>query len=176
MENILIIDLETTGLSVAKGCKVIEIGAILYNITHKEMTQCISTLMPCQENPVEDINGIKASLTNCNYFLSPFIDSLEAMASSSDAIIAHNAQFDHDFLKSITFINNEFWKKPWICTKRNFKWPSNPPRLRLMDVCESLDIPYVNAHRSLADCRLLAACLSKVDDLRERLERCINNI
>lgn len=167
--NLLLIDTETTGLD-PKNCTVIEVGAMLYNVEHKKMLQCFSTLLPCESNPVEHINNIKAELTQCRMGIHSPLMLLKDMAKNADFIMAHNAQFDKRFLKTIPELDEQFWEKYWICTKNDFNWPSRPSRLRLQDICESFGIPYTNAHRALADCLLLAKCLTKVEDLTQRIE------
>jgi len=171
--NLLIVDVETTGLSPTKN-SLIEIGAILFSVKHKKMLQCFSTLLPCDINPVENINNIPASLTLERYNIETSIKMLDNMAFYADALVAHNAPFDKGFLENINELKHAdsyFNKRPWICTKSDFKWPSRPSRLRLVDVCESLKVPYVNAHRALRDCELIAECFNKVDDLQDRIEK-----
>lgn len=167
--NLLIIDTETSGLS-EKTDKCIEIAAILYNVEHKKMLQCVSSLFPCEENPVERINNIKAELTQCKMGHAHPLMFLKDMARNADFIMAHNAQFDKKFLKQFPILDEYFWDTPWLCSKNDFKWPSRPSRLRLQDICESFGIPYTGAHRALSDCLLLAKCLTKVEDLTKRIE------
>lgn len=171
IENILILDTETTGLSPAKGDIIIEIAAVLFNIKHRSILQCFSTLLPCEENPVEHINQIKAEVTRVGYSLfnldSIFIQLLEF----SQACIAHNVLFDKKFIATLPF-GSLFLDKKWICTQKNFSWPVKLDRFRLQDVCLAMDVPYLNAHRALSDCLLLAECFKKIEDLEERFARC----
>lgn len=170
IENILIIDTETTGLEPSKGAKLIEVGAVLYNIKHKAILQQFSSLYPCDQNPVEDINGISPAITQIINGNSSWCTlMLEGMASSCDAIVAHNAKFDKKFIMSCLPLPPLFMK-PWICTKDHFKWSKQLFRNRLQDICEAYKIPYENAHRALADCLLLASCFTEVGDLQQRME------
>ncbi len=154
IENILILDTETTGLDPRKGCRVIEIAVILFNLKHKSMLQCFSTLLPCDDNPCESINHISAEATQCRY---PYVNNddliieeiwenpnsptsiiydeeyhyfmegiIPEMANNAQAIVAHNAEFDRKF------------------------------------------VAYVQAHRAMSDCLLLAQCFQRVHDLEER--------
>lgn len=195
IENILIVDTETTGLHPNKGDKVIEVAAVLYNLKHKSVLQCFSTLLPCETNPVEQINNIKADATRCQY---PFVGSkaskeqieemwnnpnsaptgiyeekislnaiLIEMSQASQAYVAHNAEFDKKFMSTLP-CGNHFSNKRWICTQNHFRWPVHLQRRRLQDICDRMGVNYVNAHRALADCLLLAQCFSKIDDLEHR--------
>ncbi len=164
MENILIIDTETTGLSPEKGAKLIEIGALLYNVKHKVVLQSFSTLLPCGTNEAEHINGIKPEWTQINVEQKLGYMNLTNMYAHSKCFVAHNSAFDRKFIEAYGFIAAD-----WICTQKDFQWPVELFRHRLQDICEAMGVPYVNAHRALNDCNLLAECLSNVDDLQERL-------
>ena len=169
MTNIVVLDTETTGLS-EKEHKVIEIAAILYNIEHKAMLQCASTLITCYENPVENINGISPAVTQLDYSLTPALVMIESMADNAVALVAHNAQFDQKFVKAMNGFTTEFYHKLWICSKRDIKWHIPLPRMRLQDICEGCQIPYSNAHRAMQDVRLLTACLAKLPNLQEQID------
>ncbi len=174
IDNILIIDTETTGLSPDKGAKLIEIGAILYNVKHKTILQNFSTLLPCDENPVESINHISAESTRCKMPIRHIMPHLVELCDYAEVLIAHNAQFDIKFMD--TFNDRlKFSERKWICTKNDFKWPVQLYRNRLQDICAAMGIPYLEAHRALGDCNLLAQCFNKVDDLEFRLITAMQN-
>ncbi|MBX4189674.1 3'-5' exonuclease [Candidatus Parcubacteria bacterium] len=175
MRNVLIIDTETNGLDPNKGAKVIEVGAMLYSVEHKVVLQNISTFLPCDINPVEDINNIKAEWTQERVPVEASIQMLKWMGKSADAYVAHNAEFDKRFLRTINGLDGEFWSKKWICTKRDFKWPVQLFRQRLQDVCAAMGVTYADAHRALIDCHFIAMCFSKVDDLEQRLINATQN-
>lgn len=176
IENILILDTETTGLAPKKGDQVIEIGVILFNLKYKSVLQSFSTLVPCEENPVERINHIPAGLTQCKYPRQTndqyFMESvLPSMAEAAQAIVAHNAEFDRGFVAAMPCCRS-LAEMQWICTKRNFTWPCHLTRFSLEAVCAGMGVPYVQAHRALNDCQLLAQCFQKIHDLEERFARC----
>lgn len=200
IENILIVDTETTGLDPKNGSQVIEIAAILFNLKHKSILQCFSTLLPCETNPVEQINRISPSLTQCEY---PFrvsalmADEYEAawqdpanqvgsliyeetisfnmiliqMAREAQCCVAHNAQFDKKFIATLP-CGDALLGKRWICTRNDFRWPVHLSGKKLQDICKAMDVPYLNAHRALMDCLLLSQCFERVHDLDQRF----NNI
>jgi len=170
IENILILDTETTGLDPSKGSKIIEVAATLFNIKHKIVLQNFSTLFPCDENPVERINHIKAEATRLNYSNIMTDTILMVMNANAQACVAHNAEFDKRFIASIP-CGEVLLKNKWICTKANFTWPVPLQRLRLEDICNGMKVPYFEAHRALTDCLLLAQCFAKIDDLEERFRK-----
>jgi len=169
MENVLIIDTETTGLDPSKGAVCIEIGAMLYSIKQKVILQNFSTFLPCTDNPVEDINNIKAEWTQQKMPTGAGLIFLKYMANEADAFVAHNAAFDKRFLQDNKELYEIVCNKKWICTKNDFKWPISLFRNRLQDICVAMGVPYVDAHRALIDCHFIASCFSKVEDLEQRL-------
>jgi len=182
IENIMILDTETTGLHATRGDKVIEVAVILFNLKYKSVLQSFSTLCPCDENPVEKINHIPANSTKENYpyLLERKADNetssyyyfmdiiLLSMADAAQAIIAHNAAFDRAFVATMGDCGDNLSRRKWICTKSNFTWPVHLTRFRLEDICNGMGVPYVNAHRAMNDCQLLAQCFEKVQDVEER--------
>jgi DNA polymerase-3 subunit epsilon len=200
IENLLIIDTETTGLDVKKGAVMIEIAAVLFSVKYKTVLQSFSTLLPCEINPVENINHISAestredyafrNLSNAEIFTQMWTnpesqtssiindpsligtgDILIEMNKKAQACVAHNADFDKRFIATAPWGYTLLLNK-WICTKANFTWPVKLMRFRQQDVCEAMGVPYVDAHRALSDCLMLAQCFSKVEDLQERIDRC----
>jgi len=197
IENVLIMDTETTGLFPNKGDTVIEIAAVLFNVKHKAILQCFSTLLPCEVNHAEKINHISAEATQCNYPFSRHLSSDEIrkawenpvseatilyeenitfnrilidMCNSADACVAHNAQFDKGFIALLP-CGQHLLNKKWICTKNNFTWPVHLARMRLEDICMAMGVSYVNAHRAMTDCFLIAQCFQKVEDLEGAINR-----
>lgn len=167
MKNILILDTETTGLHPDKGAEVIEIGALLFNVEHKVVLQSISTFLETEVNPVENINHIKPEWTqHCDP--AKVIETIASMGINADAIVAHNVEFDMKFMRTIK-LDELFWHTPWICTYRSFEWAIRLERKRLQDICNAMGVHYIDAHRALADCNLLAQCLARVDALQQRL-------
>lgn len=174
IENVLIIDTETTGLDPSKGSKCIEIAAILYNAKLKICLQSFSTFFPCEENPVEDINHIPAEATRCRMATNAIPIILSEMTHRAQAVVAHNAEFDKKFIQTLSF-GQLLLEKKWICTRKDFSWPFILTKMRLQDVCHASGVNYIDAHRALKDCQLIADCFSKVPDLEFRLNSARGN-
>lgn len=177
MKNILILDTETTGLDPTKGAIVIEIGVILYNVTHKTILQNFSTLLPCAENEAYEINKIKSVATREPMANQHTIKILCAMLDEAQAVVGHNVSFDKKFIASTPKLGEYFCRQDvkWICTKKDFKWPVNLFRNRLEDICKAMGVNYVDAHRALSDCNLLAQCLERVSYLEDALIKAAHN-
>lgn len=176
--NLLILDTETTGLETSKGAKIIEIGAVLYNVENKIILQQLSTLKYVEENPAVDINKIPLNASQLIPLESQIYDKaismLCAMAKDADFFVAHNADFDKGFFKDMSENEQplfELMDKKWICTKEDFTWPiPKGSLLNLVHIAVALGVPIVSAHRALADCLLIASCFDKLEDLQERIE------
>jgi DNA polymerase III subunit epsilon len=176
IENVLILDTETTGIEPCQG-GLIEIGAIFYNVPTKSIIQQFSTLLHAEENPAFEINRISTDslkATICEIEVS-CLGLLLDMIKFSDLIIAHNADFDKNWLKTLECLKSlkgDFIPdyKKWLCTRNDFTWPIlKATPLNLIHIAVALGVPIVSAHRALTDCQLIASCFNKIDDLEERL-------
>lgn len=175
IENVLIVDVETTGLHPSRGSVMIELGALLYNVHHRTVIQTLASFFPSKTNEARHINLIDPEWTTAKMDSELFLDTFVNMALSASAIVAHNAQFDREFLRANIVPQHDFWRIPWVCTKKDFKWPVRLSRQRLQDVCVAMGVPYVDAHRSLTDCQFIADCFTQVVDLHLRLSQLINS-
>lgn len=163
--KILIIDLETTGLDPGTH-QIIEVGAILYSVDYQCILQQISTLLPCDENLGREINKIEANATK-EVVEKPAIDWLKYLIKESDYLVAHNAEFDKQWLTELT---ND---KKWLCTFDDFVWPENHKQTNLIDTALNHHVAITQAHRALADCQLIAQLFDRAKDLKGLIEKAI---
>lgn len=174
MENIVILDTETTGLDPKNG-KVIEIAAILYNIPSRSILAQTSTLLRAEENAayavnrieVDSLKAIPASIENAGLAI------ITDMITYCDAIVAHNAEFDKKWLETVSGDLQVITRnKKWICTKNDVIWPVRKGvSLSLITICADLGVPIVCAHRALSDCLLLLGALECVEDIEYFLDK-----
>ena len=169
LQNILILDTETTGLSPADSV-CIEVGAILFNVPQKAVVAQLSFVLPCLLNPVENINHIPAAITTLGPGPEAGLSLFMQLVEQSDAIIAHNADFDRQWFGqgNLPAIN-----KPWICTMSDVSWPKHlgiKNRPSVIGLALAHGVPVWAAHRALTDCIYLAQVFERCDDLQGLLQ------
>ncbi len=164
MKNVLICDVETTGLDREKDA-VIELGCILWNVEHRCVVEIYSRLLPAESNAAEATNGIPAALLATLADASTW-DGFAELAGEADAIAAHQADFDRAFVER----HVKTVGVPWICTREDMKWPRAGNGESLIATALAHGVAVVSAHRAISDCLLLARLFEAVPDIAERLE------
>ena len=172
IENILILDTETTGLD-NENDECIEVGSILFNVKNRSVLAQQSFLLPVQQNNAEKINNIPAQITLLPQPLSEAIKYFESLVQVSDVIVAHNAEFDMKWfgLKKLPHI-----EKRWICSMDDISWPAErqlKTRPSVRDLALAYGIPVWNLHRALTDCIYLAEVFKRCSELEKLLIRAL---
>ncbi len=167
-ERLLILDTETTGLQSGRD-QCIEIGAVLFHVAERAVLDQVSFLLPCQENPAEPINGIRAAVTRTPQPWQAGLRFFEAMLEAADLVVAHNVKFDRawfgrDPLPAIA--------KPWLCSMEDIRWPASlrlksTPSVR--DLALAHGVPVWAAHRALTDCIYISQVFERCGELESLL-------
>ena len=167
IENVLIIDTETTGLSPDQGAEIIELGAILYNVPTRSILAQVSTLFPVKTIAFEEVHGISFEASQAIPFnvSSASLNLLQNMEMEADYAIAHQASFDKEFIGNKIFV-------PWLCTYEDFSFPPYK-KSSLVSLALAHKVPVVSAHRALTDCQLIAEIFTKRDDLELLIENAV---
>ena len=95
-EQLLIVDTETTGLH-ADTDQCLEVGAILFSVSSRQVLAQVSFLLPVDSNPAEAINRIPASVTRMPQPWQQGLAYFQELMSSADLLVAHNAAFDRQW-------------------------------------------------------------------------------
>jgi len=151
INNVVFLDVETTGLSVSKGAKICEL-AMLKIVDGKE-TVFNKLINPLVSIPYEccQIHGITDEMvSDC----PPFCEVAEEVANFIDGyiLVGHNAKFDLHFIsneiKCSGVISPEMYFLDTLKIARQyFSFKSN----KLGDIAEVLGIDVKEHHRAMAD-------------------------
>ncbi|WP_294976915.1 exonuclease domain-containing protein, partial [uncultured Leuconostoc sp.] len=170
-ETFVVVDLETTGQSVTRGGRIIQIGMTFIKqrqiIDHFE-----SFVNPGQliDRNIQQLTHIaQKDVKNAPYFeeLAPMLQNL----LNDTIIIAHNVNFDYPYL------NDEFRRTgfPELTSSAidtvqlaQILLPT-APGYRLLDLTTYLDITLNNAHRANADAHATALLFLKLWQRAEQL-------
>ena len=161
--NFVFVDVETTGASAVSG-QIIEIGII--RVEDGNIVRHFETLLrPARSisNLITQITGI----TNDDLVGKPTFDevALEVQELLSDAIfVAHNARFDHGFLK------NEFkriginWTAKTLCTVKVSRtlFPQQNSH-SLENIIKTHELTVNARHRALEDARAMVLFLAEAE-------------
>lgn len=168
LQNVLVVDTETTGLSPADS-QVIEVGAILFNVPNKAVVTQLSFVLPCLFNPAEKVNHLSPVVTSLGPGPETALSLFQQLVHASDAIIAHNVDFDKQWfgIGPLPEIH-----KPWICTMSDVRWPKelglkNRPSVTALALAHG--VPVWAAHRALTDCIYIAQVFERCQDLENLL-------
>jgi DNA polymerase-3 subunit epsilon len=170
--SLLILDVETTGLEPPQA-ELCEIGAVLFSVPQRSILQQLSFLLPVSSNDAQAINGIAPELTREPAPIEEAAVLLLAMLRQADALVAHNAVFDRQWLDGWLIArghdNTLAMGKPWICTCEGISWEDLRPNPSLQTLALAHGVPVWAAHRAMTDCIYLAAVLERAAALEQKL-------
>ncbi|WP_246096161.1 3'-5' exonuclease [Paenibacillus sinopodophylli] len=151
MDDICVFDFETSGLSPIEE-RVIEMAAIRYR--EGQRVSEFSTLIKFDGEltpKITEITGITdEKIANGMDEKTAFLCLRHIMGPSS-VLVAHNAQFDLQFLHHAMFrIAGKTFANPFIDTLTIARDRTKYPHT-LTDMCNNYNIPLDGAHRALAD-------------------------
>ena len=157
-----VIDLETTGGN-HNSERIIEIGIVLHDGKHKigEYTSLI--------NPEKEISGFISTFTGIT---NAMVKNAPRFAEVADTIlelvegkiiVAHNARFDYNFIKSeFRRLNIPFTKKNMCTVTLSRKIFPSYKSHSLGNICKDLGIAVDNRHRAFGDAAATALLLEKL--------------
>lgn len=160
--NVLILDTETSGMELADGHKVIEIGGMLvgFNAETGMPVQVYETYSEL-EYPGFDLdpdNIAVHGITNEDLAGKSFDEEkLIRIAGEADIVVCHNSRFDRPFLEDRfpTFKDMVFG-----CSLLDVEWTKNGYRSGKLEFIAVDQGKFYEAHRALEDCIALLSVLS----------------
>ena len=158
--TIVVVDVETTGLSPAMGDRVCEVAAI--RRAPGQPAQRYQSLVDPGRSISPGafaVNGITPEMLDDAPRFAEIIEELESFLTDG-VFVAHNAPFDLGFLQSEFALCGRSFEVPGVLdtrvlAKRLLRLPSNS----LASVARHFRVPQPQAHRALADCETTLSVL-----------------
>jgi len=151
LENYVLLDLETTGLS-AKEDRIIEIGAIRYE-NGREVERFETFVNPGRRIPakITEVTGIVCEMVEDAPYIENVMEKLLAFVKGN-VIIGHNIMFDYGFIKQNALNNKLVFDEKVIDTlKLARRFLPDLPKRSLDYLCEHFGIADENHHRAIND-------------------------
>lgn len=153
----VVVDIETTGGSAARGDKIVEIAAL--KIRHGETVDLFHRFVN-PEKPIKNshIHGITNERVKDEQTISPVIHAFKAFLGDLP-IVSHHIGFDwYSFLALEFFRNGIRPTNPAACTVLLARKYLDSPRNNLNVIAETYNIPLLNHHTADAD----AICANEI--------------
>jgi len=158
-----IVDIETTGGN-AGGSRITEIAIIIHDGVM--VLERFETLVNPQKEiplPIFALTGINNEMVQDAPIFDDVAEKVYEMLSGR-VFVAHNVNFDHSFVRhELSRAELKWTAKNKLCTVRAArKIKPGLPSYRLGNLCRSLDIPLLRAHRAGGDADATALLLSRL--------------
>lgn len=161
-KEFVVFDIETTGLSPAKGGEIIEIGAV--KIINGKIVDTYQTFVQPKKKVSKlttDLTSITQEMVEGQRSIGQVLPEFYEFIGNA-VLVAHNAKFDWTtFIKPLFESVGIFAKNPVICTFQTFR-KGDPGRGKggytLATLCVIAGVKNEHHHRALADAVATAHC------------------
>ena len=160
---LVVLDVETTGLYVGMGHRVVEVGALRFENWQAtaELSQMFNPQRKMDKRAAQ-VNGISDLELLDKPLFSAVADQLIEMVDGA-LIVAHNASFDANFIgMELWLADRPIIKNPWLDTlqlARNYFYFG---RNNLTHIARKLGVRVGRAHRALSDVYVTAEVLKRM--------------
>jgi DNA polymerase-3 subunit epsilon len=167
MSYIVGLDIETTGLDVKKGHKIIEIALLTYDLQTRELVEAFVRRIDPQrpiDHDSQEVHGIAYTDLIGQPTWGLLFTEILMRINRADLIVAHNAEFDIPFVQAQMQGNGVFINPARFCTAENGRWATfNGKTPRLGELCFALDVDYdpASAHSASYDVEVTMDCFFK---------------
>lgn len=167
-----IFDIETTGLSAACQCEIIEFAGIQYDEQMNEVDRLHIYVKPYKKLPkkIIELTGItNEQLAGCeNRFQT--LPKIRKFIGDTWCV-CHNAQFDFGFISTMCVLQGLPILDKYICTMKSYKAITGEKTAKLFMACEKFGIELKNAHTAIADVEATAKLFKKLLELDEENDK-----
>ncbi|MEM9354288.1 MAG: exonuclease domain-containing protein [Planctomycetota bacterium] len=160
-----VFDLETTGLSIRRHDRIIEIGVVRFDEDFDLVEEWETLINPERDIGASEIHGLTASdLRDAPTFAELLVDIWHRFEGAIP--VAHNLAFDRRFLLAeFQRAGVEIEQFDGLCTcKLVEELDLSTPSARLEDVCRSLGLPIGDAHSAGHDAKMAAEILKRIEN------------
>ena len=164
MENILLLDTETTGTDERAVC--IEVAVALYSVEYAAVIRSYSSLIRAESNEAEHVNRIPVGALLHAPSAETAYRRLVAIATGAEAVVCHGAEFDRRMIPAHILADI-----PWLCSMTDLVFPRGKGgRESLVSLALAHDVGVASAHRAFTDVDILARLFTRAKELGCDLE------
>lgn len=145
-------DIETTGLSAACQCEIIEFAGIKLDENLKEVDRMHVYIQPYKKLPkkIIELTGITNEMLRGSENRFQMLPKIRRFIGDTISV-CHNAQFDFSFISTMCLQQGLPVLHDYICTMKSYKAITGEKSAKLYMACERFGIKLVNAHTAIAD-------------------------
>jgi DNA polymerase III subunit epsilon len=154
-QGYVVVDLETTGFSPAKGDQICEIALISMDPDGTIVEEWHSLINPRRSTGAVHVHGITNAMVARAPAIEEVLDEIWQRIAGR-VLVAHNASFD---LRFLNVLPGSHWVTETLCTQRLAPGFLPDGKWTLAACCERAGIPFFNAHAALVDARAAAELL-----------------
>jgi DNA polymerase III epsilon subunit-like protein len=159
-------DIETTGLSAACQCEIIEFAGIKLDENLNEVDRMHIYIKPYAKIPkkIVELTGIT------NEKVAGRENRFQALPKIREFIgdtisVCHNAQFDFGFISTMCLQQGLPVLGSYICTMKSYKAITGEKQAKLFMACEKFGIELKNAHTAISDVEATVEVFKKLVEL-----------
>lgn len=154
-EGYVVVDVETTGFSPAKGDRICEIALVSLDSVGETVDEWHSLINPRRRTGAVHVHGITDAMVADAPVIEEVLDEIWRRVAGR-VLVAHNTSFDLRFLRVLP---GSHWLTETLCTQRLAPGFIPGEKRTLAACCERAGIPLSGAHAALVDARATAELL-----------------
>ncbi|WP_433247010.1 exonuclease domain-containing protein [Streptosporangium sp. CA-135522] len=154
-QGYVVVDVETTGFSPAKGDRICEIALVSLDADGTTVDEWHSLIDPRRGTGAVHVHGITEAMVDGAPVIEEVLDEVWQRIAGR-VLVAHNISFDLRFLKVLP---GSHWLTETLCTQRLAPDFVPDGKWTLGACCERVGIPFANAHAALPDAHATAELL-----------------